>query len=163
GWAIAVAQSSARRFPCSPVRRSRRCSPGRQSQRGSRPAVSAATGLPRSARFAQVDSLRYLANQPETDTGAAVVALEAIPIRGADEVGLREPGAAAQFVLGAVAGGLCRSVNGCALVVIGPAILGPLENVAEHVVQAERVFFKRSHRRRLHEFVGAGQHRPTLV
>src|SRR5579863_7167071 len=107
--------------------------------------------------------MRYLANQAETDAGAAVVGVESIPIGSPDEVRLREPGTAAQFVLGAIARGLCRSVNGCALVVICPAILGPLENVAEHVVQAEGVCSKRTHRRRLHEFVRTGQHLPTLV
>src|SRR3569832_759941 len=91
-------------------------------------------------RAAAFFSLWNLPAQSELVSVAAVGLLEAAARRGAHQRRGCKPRPAAQVVLGAVTiGEPRRAVGGGAAIVRMPAILDPLENVPQHVIQAECV------------------------
>src|SRR3954462_6386525 len=85
-------------------------------------------------------SLWNLPDQSEPDTVAAVGLFEAVARRGAHQRRGCKPRAAAQVMLGAVTTGEPpRAVGRRAAIVRMPAILDPLENIPQHVIQVECV------------------------
>src|SRR4051812_19220595 len=93
-------------------------------------------------------SLWNLPDQSEPDTVAAVGFFEAVARRGAHQGRGCKPRSAPQVMLGAVSlGEPGRAVGRRAAIVRMPAILYPLENVPQHVVQPECVRLEGAHRR----------------
>src|SRR5688572_8561166 len=94
----------------------------------------------------------------EADGAAAIVVREAVAVARSQVVRRREPRAAAHLAGCTIAVETRGAVARCATVRIAPAVLHPLEHVADHVVQAEGIRRESADRRALHVAVVAGEH-----
>src|ERR1700722_1499753 len=92
-------------------------------------------------------SRRNVPDQPNSHAAGPVIGGEVISVIGPHESRCAEPGTPAQLMLGAIAVGARRTVDRRALIVFVPAILGPLKDIAQHVVQAECIGFEGTHGR----------------
>src|ERR1700722_3937759 len=137
-----------------------------------RPASAAATrpGIvpqPTSIRPSAADeharSWRQVSDQADSHAAGPVIRSEVVSIIGAHIGRGTEPGAAAQFVIGAIAVHACRTVDRRAAVVGMPAILGPLKDIPQHVVETEGVALERTDRRRVNEAIIAAEYRPSGI
>src|SRR3569832_909489 len=115
-------------------------------------------------RAAAFFSLWNLPAQSELVSVAAVGLLEAVARRGAHQRRGCKPRPAAQVELGAVTmGEPRRAVGGGAAIVRMPAVLDTLENIPQHVIQAECVRLEGADWSRVYIPVAAGVDLPSRV
>src|SRR5476651_932203 len=74
-----------------------------------------------------------------------------------------EPGTAAQLVVGTIAVRARRPVDGRAGIIRSPAVLGPLKDIAQHVVESKGVALERTHRCRVDVAILATEYRPARI
>src|ERR1700722_18982071 len=108
-------------------------------------------------------SRRKLPDQPNSHAAGPVIGGEVVSVTGTHESRCAEPGAPAKLVLGAVAVRARRAVDRRALVVLVPAILGPLKDIPQHVVQAECAGFERADGRGVDIAIIAAEYGPAGI
>jgi DNA topoisomerase III len=77
--------------------------------------------------------------QSKADAGMPIVGASSVALRRAQAARGDPPSAAADHTNATICGCPSRAVRGCARIIGVPAILKPLERIAVHVVQCERV------------------------
>src|SRR5271155_1918987 len=90
-----------------------------------------------------------VSNQSNSYAAGPVIRSEMVSVIGAHIGRGTEPGAPSKLVLGAIAVCARRSVDRRAGIIRVPAILSPLEDVAQHVVETKWVGFERTDRCRV--------------
>src|SRR5580698_1623704 len=104
-----------------------------------------------------------LTQQPKSNRRTAIVTREAVAIGNSHVVRAREPRTAPKLALRAVAIDPGGTAARCSLIVIRPAIIHPLKNVAQGVIQAKGVRNERAHRGGLRVAVHTRLHHPAGV
>ena len=89
------------------------------------------------------------ATNSEADDVEPVRGCASAAIGGADFIEEARPGTAAKAMLAAIPGHPCRAVDRCLTVVLVRAILDPLPDIANHVMETELVWPERADRSRL--------------
>src|SRR6202789_2607427 len=98
----------------------------------------------RTPKLRYARSRRKIPDQPNSPASGPVICGKVVSVARAHEGGSGEPGAPAKLVLGTVAARARRAVDRRTLVVLVPAILGPLKKNPPHIVQAKRAGFERA-------------------
>src|SRR5271156_656464 len=118
----------------------------------------AGTPQPRHAR-----SRRKLPDQPNSHAAGPVIRREVVSVAGAQEGRGSEPRTPAKLVIGAVSVRARRTIDRRALVILVPAILGPLKDIPQHIVQAKCAGFKRADGRREDITIIAAEYSPSRI
>src|ERR1700679_2227116 len=98
----------------------------------------------RTPKLRYARSRRKIPDQPNSHAAGPVIRGKVVSVARAHEGRSGEPGAPAKLVLGTVAVRARRAVDRRTLVVLVPAILGPLKEIPQHIAQAKGAGFERA-------------------
>src|SRR5882672_148658 len=117
----------------------------------------------RTVRSASINSRREVSDQPNSHAARPVIHGEVIAVAGSHKFGRREPGAPTKLALGALAVRARGAVRRYTGIVRVPAIFGPLKDVAQHVVETERVGLEGTDGCRVDVAIVTGEYRPSRI